>query len=287
MKITVIEVNNNIIGIKERLNDIEEQIKRLNTDFVILPELSTCGYIPNKDVWKYAEDNGNITKKWAIEMAKKYHIYIGAGFVELKDNDIYNSYLIANKDGILGVVRKNEPESNIFKRGKFNHIIKTPLGNIAISICFDSHKKDFYDAIKNEKISMIIMPHAWPTNKKNEKKDIKKIINLVKSYYESFNCQVIFANAYGNFSKMKGITGLLMNPRKYKLNGNSIIYNGKINFKNLTMDCEITPKKRIKDITFYDNWIDKGSFIFRKIILPLDIKRGIKLYNKSKKNNFK
>lgn len=64
MKITVIEVNNNIIGIKERLNDIEEQIKRLNTDFVILPELSTCGYIPNKDVWKYADDNGNITKKW-------------------------------------------------------------------------------------------------------------------------------------------------------------------------------------------------------------------------------
>lgn len=287
MKITVIEVNNNIIGIKNRLNDIEEQIKILNTDFVILPEVSTCGYIPNKDIWKYAEDNGNITKKWAIEMAKKYHIYIGAGFVELKDNDIYNSYLIANEDKVFGVVRKNEPESNIFKRGKFSHIIKTPLGNIAIGICFDCHKKEFYDAIKDEEISIIIMPHAWPTNQKNKNDDIKKIITLVSCYYESFNCPVIFANAYGDFSKMKGITGIIMNPKKYKLNGNSIIYNGKVDFKNLTINCEITPRKRIKDIVFYDNWIDKGSLIFRSIILPLDIKREIKLYNKSKKNNFK
>ena len=151
MKITVIQVNNNILGIQNRLKYIEEQIKNIDeTDFVILTELSTSSYIPNQKIWQYAESNGELTKEWATEIARKYNIYIGAGFVEKAENDIYNSYLIANSDGILGTVRKSEPESNIFKRGKFGHIIETPLGKIAISICFDSHKKAFYDSIKRK-----------------------------------------------------------------------------------------------------------------------------------------
>lgn len=107
MKITVIQVNNNILGIRNRLKYIEEQIKNIDeTDFVILTELSTSSYIPNQKIWQYAESNGELTKEWATEIARKYNIYIGAGFVEKAENDIYNSYLIANSDGILGTLEK-------------------------------------------------------------------------------------------------------------------------------------------------------------------------------------
>ena len=51
MKITVIQVNNNILGIQNRLKYIEEQIKNIDeTDFVILTELSTSSYIPNQKI---------------------------------------------------------------------------------------------------------------------------------------------------------------------------------------------------------------------------------------------
>ena len=165
MKITVIQVNNNIDGISNRLKYIEQQIQKAGqTDFVVLTELSTSGYIPNKKIWKYAEVDGEITKKWATEMSKKYGIYIGAEFVEKSGNDIYNSYLLANSNGILGVIRKSEPESNIFRRGNFEHIVDTPLGKIGVSICLDSHKKSFYESVKKDDLSMILMPHAWATD---------------------------------------------------------------------------------------------------------------------------
>lgn len=293
MKITLIQVNNDIVGISNRLKKIESRIKNIGkTDFVILPELSTPGYIPNEKIWQYAESEGEITKKWAVEIAKKYNIYIGAGFVQKSNGDIYNSYLLANPNGILGIVRKCEPESNIFKRGAFEHIIETPLGKIAIAICLDSHKKAFYEAIKNENVAMILMPHAWPTDKTKENLNKKKIQTLVTSYGGAFKCPIVFVNAIGSFEKMAGITGKLMNPKKYKLNGNSLIFaNDEITefleeSDNLSVECEIKEVKMRKDIVFYDDWIDKGSKLFRNVVIPLDVKKGVKMYNQAKSNNF-
>lgn len=293
MKITLIQVNNNIIGVSNRLKYIEEQIEKVGeTDFVVLTELSTSGYIPNKKIWQYAETDGEITKQWATEMARKYNIYIGAGFVEKSGNDIYNSYLLADSSGVLGVIRKSEPESNIFKRGHFGHIVETPLGKIAISICLDSHKKSFYESIKNEDITMILMPHAWATDRERETEDKQKIQTLVTAYGNAFDCPIIFVNAIGEVEQMAGITGKLMNPQRYKLNGNSIIFaDGRTTDfaskrENLSAECDVKGKRRKKDITFYREWIDKGSTLFRNVVIPLDVKKGIKIYNKSKESGF-
>lgn len=293
MKVTVIQVNNNIEGINNRLKYIEQQIQKAGqTDFVVLTELSTSGYIPNKNIWKYAEIEGEITKKWATEMATKYDIYIGAGFVEKSVNDIYNSYLLANSNGVLGVVRKSEPESNFFKRGNFGHIIDTPLGKIAISICLDSHKKTFYESVKDDELSMILMPHAWATDSMREIEDRQKITTLITAYGNAFNCPIVFANATGEVEQMAGITGKLMNPQRYKLNGNSIIFfNGNTTEfagkgESLSADCNIKTRKRKQDIEFFGDWIDEGSALFRNVVIPLDVKRGIKMYEKSKEDGF-
>lgn len=225
-------------------------------------------------------------------MARKYNIYIGAGFVEKWENDIYNSYLLANSSGILGVIRKSEPESNIFKRGNFGHIVDTPLGKIAISICLDSHKKSFYDSIKNEDVCMILMPHAWATNTEKVKEDKQKIMTLVNAYSTAFECPVVFANAIGEVEQMAGITGKLMNPQKYKLNGNSIVFaDGRTTDfadkkESITLECDIKCKGKVKDITFFGDWIDEGSSLFRNVVIPLDIKRGVKMYNKSREDDF-
>ena len=55
----------------------------------------------------------------------------------------------------------------------------------------------------------------------------------------------------------------------------------------LSFECDLESKKKVKDIKFYGEWIDKGSLLYRSVVLPLDIRKGIKLYNKSKANRFK
>lgn len=79
------------------------------------------------DIWQYADNDSMGTSKWAIAMAEKYHTYIAVGYLERKNGDYYNSYLIADSNRVCGIVRKSEGEAFIFKRGDFSHIICTPL----------------------------------------------------------------------------------------------------------------------------------------------------------------
>lgn len=288
MRITVLQTNNNVKGLKARFEYIEKLIARIpDPEFVILPELSSCSYIPNQNVWKYKESFGCRTKSWAHDMARKYHCYISAGYVETDGHDIYNSYLIANESGVLGTVRKIEGESNIFKRENFGSTIDTPLGTIGVAICFDSHRKCFYDNIEDQSPVLILMPHAWATNDKYSAPHLEKIDHLGQTYANCFGCPVIFANALGDVEPMPGITGHMMNPKTFKLNGNSVIYEkGKSPIRmgteeSLTCDVQIKSDKS-KCIEFYNGWIDKDNALFRRFILPFDVKRGTRLYEQNK-----
>lgn len=54
MKITLLQLDNTIRGIEQRLDYIESLISKVtSTDLIVLPELSTASYIPNYHLWKY------------------------------------------------------------------------------------------------------------------------------------------------------------------------------------------------------------------------------------------
>lgn len=292
MKFSIIQLDNSVRGISERLAMTEALVAKCGlTDFVILPELSTPGYIPTYDIWQYKEDNGFLTKAWAVGMAQKYRCYIGCGYLEYADGEYYNAYLIANADGVCGSVRKGEPESNLFKRGEVSHIIDTPLGKIGVSICFDSHRESVYNGLKKEKPVVILMPHAWAmsVDKDNHvrRENIVKTDFLGQTYAEAFGVPVIFANAKGDVEQMAGITGKLM--KDYRLMGQSGVYfpDGRVMHFDVREICSFEadiskPGALTKEIRFYDGYIDKGSALFRKVVLPLDIRKGVREYERNK-----
>ena len=292
MKFTILQLDNAVHGVAGRLAMTEELIaKSGQSNFVILPELSTPGYIPTHEIWQYKEADGLLTKAWAVRMAQKYGCYIGCGYLEYTDGDYYNAYLIANADGVCGSVRKGEPEANIFKRGDVSHIIETPLGKIAVGICFDSHRIGLYNSLKAENPVLILMPHAWAMSVKEDgsvKRENKiKTDFLCKAYSEAFGVPVVFANARGQVEQMAGITGKLM--KDYQLKGQSGVY-----FPNGTatrfMEREVClfeadmskPGTLTQKIKFYGGYIDKGSALFRKVVLPLDIGKGVRDYERKK-----
>lgn len=137
VRIFALQLNNDIRGLDEREEYIESLISRLDVpELVVLPELSQLSYIGNTDIWQYADQDGQRTASWAMRMAEKYHTIISAGYLEAKDGDYYNAYMIADSKRIFGKVYKSEGESFIFKRGDFPCIIETPFGNVAVGICY-------------------------------------------------------------------------------------------------------------------------------------------------------
>ncbi len=81
MRLFAIELNNDIKGILQRKQYIESILSNLQSpDLVVLPELALCRYMACQKIWEYADDAGRDTAEWAVDMARKYHTYIGVGY---------------------------------------------------------------------------------------------------------------------------------------------------------------------------------------------------------------
>lgn len=290
MNIYALELNNDIKGISQRKEYIEALIAKTSTpDLIVLPELALCSYMGSTEIWQYADDESVDTSKWAMEMSEKYHTFIAVGYLERSGNDYYNSYLIADKNKVYGIVRKSEGESYIFKRGNFSHIIQTPFGNIAVAICYDSRRKHFYNNIADRTISLILFPHGSPNNPKEMETEQQTLDYFCKAYQSAFGVPVVYANSKGKLDYMMGKTGKMMMKAGFCLNGMSAIYSKDSIIRSadfseiIGWSGSLTPQRRKTDIPFYGEDITKGNFLFRKFILQPDTRKGIYYYEENRK----
>lgn len=290
MRIFILELNNDIKGIDKRMIYIESLISKLpNPDLVLLPELAIPSYMPNYKIWEYADESSEMTIRWSMEMARKYNCLIGVGYIDYENGNYYNRYLIADENQVYGIITKSEAEAAVFKRGWFDNVIKTPFGNVAIGICYDSKRKHFYENIKHEKLSLIVFPHGSSDSSKKKLEEQQDNDYLCNTYLKAFGVPVVYINSRGKLEYMPGIMGCLMKLFGFSMNGKSKIYASggsnimiKLN-EAQGYDVSLSEKTRKKDIIFYDKDLIKGNYFFRKIILKLDIKIGISKYKRALK----
>ena len=96
-----------------------EQAAGQGAAMVVLPELSTCGYVPIRAIWAAAEAQGGRTDRWLAATARRLGIYLGAGAAETDGTDFFNVFTLATPDGeIAGRVYKANAEASIFRRGR-------------------------------------------------------------------------------------------------------------------------------------------------------------------------
>lgn len=286
VRIFALELNNDIKGLKERMQYIESLISKLpSPDLVLLPELAISSYIPNQKIWEYADHSSKNTSSWTIKIAEKVNTLIGVGYVDYEDGNYYNRYLIADKKQVYGVVTKSEGEAAVFKRGKYNNIIKTPFGNVGVAICYDSRRKYFYESIKNEIIFLIVFPHGSPTNPKRDLEETQTNDYFCNLYKDAFKVPVVYVNSVGKLEYMPGIMGRLMKKFKFTMNGKTKIYitEGVKIISDLKesedYEINISEQKRKKYLIFSGDDLIKGNTFFRHFILKPDIFIGIRRYN--------
>lgn len=285
MRIFALELDNDIKGLEERKEYIESMIAKFpSPELVVLPELALCSYMACEQIWKYADDKGKDTAEWAIRMARKYHTYIGVGYLDKDEGDFYNRYMIAGEVGVLGTVTKSEGESAVFKRGWFDNVISTPFGKIGVAICYDSRRKHFYDNVKNEELSLILFPHGAPADPKKAEDEIKGNDYLCGTYMDAFGVPVVYVNSFGKLEYMPGTMGKMMADHGFRMNGRSKIYfsEGQGIDGFIAANVPIEAKKLKREIRFYSKDLIRGNLIFRYLILNPDTKAGIKAYNQKK-----
>ena len=289
MRVFALELNNDIRGLEERKAYIEGLIARLpSPDFVVLPELSLCGFIPNQYIWQYADNKGKDTTEWALRMAIKYNTHIGVGYVDREYQDFYNRYMIAGPKGVCGVVNQAEGISAVFKRGDFKSIIVTPFGKVAVAVGYDLRREPFYENIKDEAISMILVPTASPDDPNKPEQEHKANDLRASLYISAFDVPVVYVNSTGEMDEMPGRVGARMKKRGYRLNGMSRIYGTKEETietdvpEAIGEEVPIHSKRRVKDLPFYNGYLTPGHSLYRAFTVKQDTMWAIKYYGKNR-----
>jgi len=113
-------------------------------DLLVLPELFNTGYqfTSLEEAKSLSEKipSGDTTKA-LIKLSAKKKVYIAAGIAEYSEGRMYNSAVLTDPDGLIGVYRKTHlfyEETLWFSPGDTGFKVwQTPFGNIGIMICFD------------------------------------------------------------------------------------------------------------------------------------------------------
>ena len=122
---------------------IENALKDVRADLLVLPELATSGYaLQNRTLaTSVAESIPGPTTDLLQKLARRMDGYIVVGIPEIEGTDVFNSAAIVGRDGVVGTYRKTHlfwDEKKLFKPGDTGFKV-WDLGHfkLGVMICFD------------------------------------------------------------------------------------------------------------------------------------------------------
>jgi len=129
---------------EKNLDFIKEKINNTGAlDILVLPELALTGYTfeDSEEAYSLSEEVGGKLSKELISIAGKNKVSIAVGFLEREDKYLYNSSILVDGNGIIGVYRKVHlfrEEKSIFKAGNRGFPVFEIDGvKVGLLVCFD------------------------------------------------------------------------------------------------------------------------------------------------------
>jgi N-carbamoylputrescine amidase len=214
--------------------------------------------------------------------------------------DIFNVFILADPQGeIAGRAYKANAEANVFKGGRREHVIETPIGRIGIGICADNQFASHLELMHERQVDMILMPHAWPTpfraagavSAADVAAQQRRLIELPLLYARSLGVPVVFVNQIGPLLPIGGILGRLMNPATWRLRGQSRLIDSDGSLVAALDDQEgvlvatihlNSARKHYREPRTYGGWLQPGAVLVRSVIIPLDTMIGQLSYKMSR-----
>ena len=230
---------------------IKQKIASLDTDLLVLPELTLHPYFcrkENKKNFKYSKYY-NKDIKFFSKLAKKFKTIIVATLFEKKNkNTYYNTAIVFEKNGLIaGKYRKSHIpyDENFYEKYYFTPSndeikpIKTSIGSLGVLICWDQWFPEMARIMALKGADILIYPTAIGSMSKDTKKETKSYLKAWKNIQKSHS----IANQIPLISVNKiGIEG-----KKEKINfwGNSFICDALGEITNIANDKEKSMSKKV------------------------------------------
>ncbi len=202
---------------KERIAHAAELIDQAaDADLIVLPEVWNIGWW-NWDLYKTeAETLEGETISMCADKARQINAYIHAGsIIEKRGDDLYNTAVLLDPKGkIIATYQKIHTvaweslgalEGKICKSGTELCYVKTELGVLGLTICYDLRFPEVYrKLVCNHGVEVIIVSTAWNTLRVD---DWRNMIHARATENESYViacgcCGVNQGKTYAGFSRI-------------------------------------------------------------------------------------
>lgn len=142
-----------------------------DADLIILPEMSLTGFSMNSEL--IAEEIDGITFQYFIKKSREIKKHIFAGIAEKHENQIYNSLIHFDENGLIkSVYRKIHPFTMAKENENYNSSRETVITEInhikiGLSICYDLRFPELYRNYAKEKCEVLVNIANWPIKRIN------------------------------------------------------------------------------------------------------------------------
>ncbi|MBN1695631.1 hypothetical protein JW879_09605 [candidate division WOR-3 bacterium] len=128
----------------KNLKLIRESVKKTDSpDILVLPELALTGYTfeDSEEAYSLSEEVGGKLTGELVSIARENRLTMAVGFLEREGKHLYNSSILVNGEGVVGVYRKVHlfrEEKSIFKGGNTGFpVFEVNNIKVGLLVCFD------------------------------------------------------------------------------------------------------------------------------------------------------
>lgn len=143
-----------------------EQAAACGAQLALLPELFASPFWFTAEVWRWAQPQGGLVKRFLQDTARANGLYLGGSYLEARGEHFYNTFALASPAGqIVGRVGKAHPcslERAVFAPSPGAQVIDTELGRIGVAICYDNALREVVDPLLAAKPDVWLMPLSAP-----------------------------------------------------------------------------------------------------------------------------
>lgn len=198
MKISILQFKPELGKIEKNFNTALKMVEiAQDSEVLVLPELWSTGYYPTP-LKNFADAEGERTKNFICELAKKFNVNIIAGSVIVESGGkFFNRCMISDRHGeVIGNYDKVHmfsfaDEGNIFTAGKKFSVIEIDGIKCGITICYDLRFPEFIRKIALNGIEILFCPAAWSLKRLTPRQILTKARAIENQIF------VVFANSLG------------------------------------------------------------------------------------------
>lgn len=148
----------------EHASRLVDEAVQNGAELVALPEFFTTCIVYDERVFGCSLPPENPALDMLKEKARRHRIHIGGSYLEMRDGDVYNTYVLVEPDGKVHRHDKDLPtmvENAFYVGGHDDGLMQTSLGPVGAAVCWETVRTQTVARLRGKVGLLMTGSHWW------------------------------------------------------------------------------------------------------------------------------